>query len=59
MTGYGIYKRANLKILKRFQKLKAAEESSSISGKGAGCIFQSISRMYDIRVKYKNLHSMY
>lgn len=58
MTGESVYKRANLRILKRFQKLKAAEENSSISGKGPGCIFQSISHIYDIHVKYKNLYSM-
>lgn len=59
MIGWSIYKRTNLHNLKRFQKLKAAEESSSISGKGSGCIFQSISHIYDIYVKYENLYSMH
>lgn len=48
-----MYKRANLHILNRFQKLKAAEESSSMSGKGSGHIFY-----IDIHVKYKKIYSV-
>lgn len=52
MTVWSICRRPNLRILEGFQKLKAAEASSSVSGKGSGCMAQSVSHIYDIHVSY-------